>query len=273
MLNGHLTLATTVALAQDDALPTRDILGVPVSIATAEDAVRQLDALLDRGRPTRVAFLNAQGSNLASADPVLASVLRASLVFNDGIGIDIAARALHGRAFPENLNGTDFVPRFLRETSHTLRVFALGGEPGIAQRALDEFARAAPQHRYIGCHHGYFTMQETRGIVARIRAAQTDVLIVAFGSPLQELWLANNFSATGCRLAFGVGGLLDFVTGAKPRAPQWVRRARFEWSYRLMVEPRRMWKRYLLGNAWFLARVARAATARRLAVAPSGHSR
>jgi exopolysaccharide biosynthesis WecB/TagA/CpsF family protein len=121
----------------------------------------------------------------------------------------------------------------------------------------------ASRHQYVGVQHGYFRQDEIPAIVNAINAARTDVLIVALGTPLQELWLADHFASTRCRLAFCVGGLLDFVSGEKPRAPLWIRRMRLEWVFRLMLEPRRMWRRYILGNLRFLTRVARAAFQRK----------
>jgi exopolysaccharide biosynthesis WecB/TagA/CpsF family protein len=243
-------------------LPSRDILGISVSIATTQEAIGHLDDRVQKHIPTCVAFLNANTSNLAASQPRLEAVLKSWTVFSDGIGADIASRVLHGAAFPENLNGTDFVPLFLRDTRHVLRIFILGGRPDVLQRAVDEFRCLAPQHQYVGSQHGYFQPIEVPAIVETIKNAQADVLLVAFGTPLQEYWLAEHFSATQCRLAICVGGLLDFVSGAKPRAPQWVRRIRMEWIYRLMLEPGRMWRRYLLGNIRFLARVTRAVMAR-----------
>lgn len=92
-------------------------------------------------------------------------------------------------------------------------------------------------------------------IVAKIVASKADVLLVAMGNPLQELWLAEHLQATGCRLGIGVGALFDFLSGDVARAPLWVREARLEWVYRLLLEPGRLWHRYLVGNPVFLMRV------------------
>jgi alpha-1,3-mannosyltransferase len=98
---------------------------------------------------------------------------------------------------------------------------------------------------------------EVEGVVAEIRRAHADVLLVAMGNLEQEVWLADHLAATGCVLGFGVGGLFDFVAGVVPRAPAWVRALRLEWLYRLAQEPRRLWRRYLVGMPVFLFRVAR----------------
>lgn len=254
-----MDMAKTTASHECPDLPSRNILGIAVSAATTQQALNYLDDRLQQRIPTCVAFLNANTSNIAASQPRLAAILQDWVIFCDGIGADIASRALYGIAFPENLNGTDFTPFFLRNTRHALRVFVLGGHPDVLQRALEEIRTRAPQHQYVGSQHGYFQPHETSKVVETIKASQADVLIVAFGTPLQEFWLADHFAATRCQLGFCVGGLLDFVSGAKPRAPLWVRRIRMEWIYRLMLEPGRMWRRYILGNIRFLARVARAA--------------
>ncbi len=257
-----LEMAESEPLHARADLPVRDILGIRVSVATTPQAVDCLDDRLQQHTPTCVGFFNANTSNQAASQPRLAELLQGWLVFCDGIGADIASRVLYGAAFPENLNGTDFTPHFLRHTRHKLRVFVLGGHPDVTQRATDELKRQAPQHQYVGSQHGYFRPEDVPAIVGSIRNLKTDLLLVAFGTPLQEFWLADHFAATQCRLGFAVGGLLDFVSGNKPRAPLWVRRVRMEWIYRLILEPRRMWRRYILGNARFLARVAYAAIAK-----------
>jgi alpha-1,3-mannosyltransferase len=91
--------------------------------------------------------------------------------------------------------------------------------------------------------------------VAKIWASQADVVLVAMGNPRQEMWLAENLEATGCRLGFAVGALFDFLAGDVSRAPIWMRSTRLEWIYRLLREPGRLWRRYLLGNPIFLLRV------------------
>src|SRR5690606_1181318 len=141
------------------------------------------------------------------------------ILFNDGIGVDIASWLLFGRRFPENLNGTDFVPRYLRGTPHSLRIFLLGARPGVAERAARALAREMPQHSCVGCRNGYMEPDEGQDVIDEIRRARADVLLVAMGNLKQEVWLADHFAATGCILGFGVGGLFDFVAGVVPRAP------------------------------------------------------
>jgi alpha-1,3-mannosyltransferase len=235
----------------------RAILDVPVGVTTVPEAVALLDDRVEDATPSTVIFANAHTLNQAmSSGPTLAA-LRRSIVFNDGIGVDIASRLLFGKSFPENMNGTDFVPNYLKHTRHRLRIFLLGGVPGIAERAAEHLSRVAPQHEVVGCGHGYLSAGGTADIVERIRQAQADLLLVAMGDPKQELWLTEHLAKTGCRLGIGVGALFDFMAGTVPRAPAWVQSMRLEWLYRMIQEPRRLWRRYLVGMPMFLLRVGK----------------
>jgi alpha-1,3-mannosyltransferase len=176
-------------------------------------------------------------------------------VFNDGIGVDIAGRMLFRSSFPANLNGTDFVPNYLRRTKHRYRIFLLGAKPGIAERAAHRLSVVCPRHKVVGCRNGHFDRDQASEIADLIRCSKTDLLLVAMGNPKQELFIQDHLAATGCALGIGVGALFDFLAGDVPRAPLWVQRWRLEWIYRLLQEPRRLAGRYLVGNPLFLMRI------------------
>lgn len=238
-------------------LERRSVLGVPVIAADTEEAIEHLDSELDAGRSGIVAFLNSHAANIASRNGDLRRCLQRATVFNDGIGLDMASRILFGRRFPANLNGTDFVPAYLAATRHRHRIFLLGAKPEVVAKAADSFAERFLQHTVVGCHHGYFTEDQGDDVARQIRESGADLILIALGNPRQEVWAGRHFEATGARLAFCVGALFDFTAGAVPRAPLWVRQLRAEWVFRLAIEPRRMWRRYLVGNVTFLARVLR----------------
>ncbi len=217
--------------------------------------IQQLDQHFQHKPHTVVAFANANCLNVAHIDPRVRSALGAAVVLNDGIGLDIASKLLFGTQFPDNLNGTDFTPHYLQKTHHHFRLYLLGGRPGVANRAAKVFAQMCPRHQVVGCRDGYFPRSEDALVARTISASGADVLLVAMGNPDQELWLQDNLAATGCRLGFAVGALFDFITGEAHRAPLWVRTARLEWAYRLAREPRRLWRRYVVGNPVFVLRV------------------
>jgi alpha-1,3-mannosyltransferase len=233
-----------------------DILGVQVCALTITDAVSALDRWTDEG-PVNLAYLNAHGSNLAARNHEFRKALDSFVVFNDGIGVDIAARLLHGRSFPANLNGTDFTVRYLKETAKTWKIFLLGAKPGVATAAAQKLAAIAPRHSIVGAQHGYFAPGDAEKLARDIRASGADLALVALGNPAQEMWMVHHGPDTGCRLTIGVGALFDFLSGEVSRAPEWVRAARAEWVYRLALEPRRLAARYLVGNPVFLARTLR----------------
>src|SRR5581483_7443871 len=113
----------------------RTLLDVPIQVRTFNEAVELLDARFEDCEPVSVVFANAHTLNVATADPAFRLSLSRALVFNDGLGVDVASRILYGSAFPKNLNGTDFVPNYLRKTKHRYRIFLLGAKPGVVERA------------------------------------------------------------------------------------------------------------------------------------------
>jgi alpha-1,3-mannosyltransferase len=235
----------------------RSILDVAVGVATFSEAAQLLDERFDRGDPAMVVFANAHTLNNTLTDETVRTALSKAIVFNDGIGVDVASRLLFGKRFPENMNGTDFIPRYLKNTKHRYRIFLLGAKPGIAERAAQQLARTDPRHEVAGCEHGYLSAADSAKVMEKIRRSKADILLVAMGDPKQELWLFDHLAETHCRLGFGVGGLFDFMAGAVPRAPAWVRSAHMEWLYRMLQEPQRLGHRYLIGMPLFLLRVAK----------------
>ncbi|UIJ74205.1 WecB/TagA/CpsF family glycosyltransferase [Aurantimonas sp. HBX-1] len=244
------------AASAPEALPVRTLAGIAVADATGEAVIGVLDALLAAGHPTRLAFLNAHCVNLARRDAHYREALAQFLVLPDGVGIDIAGRVLHGAAFRENLNGTDFVPRLLAGLGGPLRVALVGGAPGVAERAAERLAASIPAHVYIPVSDGYFGADRAP-VLASLAAERPDIVLVAMGVPAQELFIAEHLDARHGRLFVGVGALFDFLAGNVARAPRAVRALRLEWLWRLALEPGRLWRRYILGNPLFLLEILR----------------
>lgn len=233
----------------------RDILGVAVTAIGGEEAMALLGERIAARRFTRIAFLNAHNANLAVGEEAFRSALGAFVVLADGIGVDIASRLLYGAPFPQNLNGTDFVPEFLRRQTVPLKVGLVGAHRRNGELARRKLQEIAPQHDFMFLRDGYFAADENGAVLDAIAAARPDVLLVAMGAPRQELWIARHITPAHCTVPIAVGALFDFLSGAVPRAPRMLRSWRFEWLFRLALEPRRLWRRYLLGNPVFLLRV------------------
>ena len=233
------------------------ILGQPVAMLTWDEAIAHLGDLVGQDGFTPVSFLNAHNANVAASDAGFAEAMRGFLALPDGVGVDIAARLLYGVPFPANLNGTDFIPAFLKARQQPVTVGLLGTTSDNVAAACAALRRHAPQHRYEVIGDGFFDDPGEAAILERLRSLRPDLLLVAMGVPRQEMWISRKLGARHCSVAIGVGALLDFLSGAVPRAPGWIRRLRLEWAYRLWLEPSRLWRRYLVGNPLFLWRVAR----------------
>ena len=233
----------------------RAILGVPIAVGNALETVKLLDARFKQNGSSIVAFANSHLLNIASQEEQVRTILGKSIILNDGIGTDIASFILFGKAFPENLNGTDFVPYYLQYTQHSYRIFLIGSRADIVERAKNILADQYRQHCFVGCHHGYFANEDAARVVAIIKDSCADIVLVAMGNPRQERWLADNLQSTGARLGIAVGAFFEFVSGDARRAPAWMRLARIEWLYRLIREPGRLGPRYLIGIPLFIFRI------------------
>jgi exopolysaccharide biosynthesis WecB/TagA/CpsF family protein len=238
---------------------TIDIFGISFANLSMVDAVRLVGRKAEgKDRANSVFFVNPDCLNKTFSDTSYKQILKnADYVFPDGIGLSIACKLL-GNPLKENVNGTDMLP-FLCEMAEQrgLSLFLLGAGHGVAEKVSAQL-----QDKYkvsiAGTHHGYFDhVRESRAVIEEINRSQADIVLVAFGAPLQERWIADNSADLEAGVVMGVGGLFDFYSGNTKRAPRWLRELGLEWSYRIVQEPGRMWRRYVIGNPLFLYRVLR----------------
>lgn len=239
-------------------LPLLTILDIPIARATEEEALQEIKHLAELPESALVAYVNAHTLELSSRDPEFQHILQeAAIVFNDGVGVALAAIMLGKPKFPANLNGTDLTPKILAMAAEQgWRVFILGAAPGVAEKASKKFIEDHPSLTISGTHSGYFKPEDVTSVIAQIRDAKTDVLIVGMGNPKQEKWLHQHLTDTGAKLGIAVGAFIDFSAGIFPRAPIWMQKLNIEWIYRMSLEPRRLFKRYIIGGPIFLTRVA-----------------
>lgn len=255
LLSEPFTMSFDTTASVDAAAPVSMIGPVAVAVLTEAQALDRVAAMADAAGERIVAFCNAHSVNLARRNPALCAAYGRALVLNDGVGLDIARRMLEGEAFPANLQGTDFTTNFLRHLHSPRTLFLLGGKPGVAQAAADALARIAPQHRVVGVRDGYFSASEDEAVAREIASLRPDIVLAGMGQPRQEIWAARHAAQTGA-LVLCIGAYLDFVAGAFPRAPKIMRAMRAEWLFRLMLEPKRLFVRYILGNPEFLLGIA-----------------
>ncbi len=238
-------------------LPWRDVLSIPVADLDTQEALDFLNKRIAAKAYTPVAFLNANNANIAVEDPSLDKILNHFIILSDGIGVDIASWMLHGAMFKANLNGTDFVPALLASNSRSLKVGLIGARPEVVAVARESFAKQYPQHDFSVVSDGFFKIEDEPKICEKLIVTRPDILLVAMGVPRQEQFIVRLLSGDACTMPIAVGALFDLHTGSVPRAPEWMRTTRTEWIYRLWREPKRLWRRYAVGNPLFLLRVMR----------------
>lgn len=237
------------ALGEDEMV----IHGVTIKNFSSRQAFEYIEQCIESESKLLLAFANAHTINEANSSLAFKNVLGKFTVLPDGVGVDLAAKYKYGKKFKENLNGTDFVPAFLKH-SYKKRIYLVGGKEGVSEKVLATWSSRYPQHDWVGAHHGYLSAGESVQLSKEISELDIDVLIVAMGNPKQELWISEFANLHDAKISIGVGALFDFVAGEAKRAPKWVRRFRLEWVYRLYKEPIRLGKRYLIGNPAFIIR-------------------
>jgi N-acetylglucosaminyldiphosphoundecaprenol N-acetyl-beta-D-mannosaminyltransferase len=231
------------------------ILGVDFDRVSREAALTAMTRAFGRGGALKIYIVNAHTLNVACSDASFKQVLNgADFLFNDGTGVQLASR-LAGKPFLDNLVGTDLVPQLCERAAQVgTSVFLLGGRPGVPETAAEGLRARVPGLRIAGVHQGYFSEDDNGRVVEAINASGAGILLVAFGNPLQEMWIHRNAPALRCDLCIGIGGLIDHLSGRLRRAPLWMRRLGIEWMHILAGQPHK-WRRYLLGNPLFVARV------------------
>lgn len=237
-----------------------NILGVNVSTVTVSELHAEIRRLIDTQTHALVLHANVYALNIAYSKPWFRDLFNsAHLVFCDGAGVRWGARLL-GKQIPARITYADWMwdlAGFCSQHAYTL--FFLGARPGVAEQAALRLRDRYPDLKIVGVHDGYFDKNlrslENESCIQEINAANPHILVVGFGMPLQEKWLDENWHQINANIALTGGAVFDYISGELRRAPRWMTDNGFEWLGRLLIEPFRLWKRYLIGNPLFLWRV------------------
>ncbi|MFY9556530.1 MAG: WecB/TagA/CpsF family glycosyltransferase [Blastocatellia bacterium] len=240
------------------------ILGIPVANLNEDEALALIDNFISEGGPHYAAVVNASKIVIAQRDQNLKrGLIEADFVTADGMSVVWASRLL-GRPLKQRVTGIDLFERLVEQAARRgLSVYFLGARDEAVRGTVERLTARHPGLRLAGYRNGYFAAAESGEVARAIKQSGADFLFVAMGSPAQEDWINSNISLTGTRFALGVGGSFDHISGLAVRAPVWMQRAGLEWLFRLIREPRRLWKRYLVGNAVFIWLVARQLVSRK----------
>lgn len=224
------------------------ILGVPFDHVTLPGAIARIEEMIASRRPHYIVTANVDFLVQAHRDVELRRILlEADLTLCDGTPLVWASRLL-GNALPERVAGADLVPELMAVSARKgHRIFFLGAAPGVAEQATARLQVRYPGINIVGHYAPPFAAlleMDHAQIAQRIRDARPDILLVGFGCPKQEKWIAMHHRTLGVPVAIGVGATIDFLAGRVRRAPEWMRRSGAEWLYRLAQEPRRLFRRY-----------------------------
>ena len=202
-------------------------------------------------------YANAHTMVTAAKDAALQKALEAAdLLLADGSGVRWGSKLI-GTPIEHNLNGTDLVPALCKQgAAHGLSIYLLGADPGVARDAAANLKQRYPGLTIAGTRNGYFADSQLDDVRKEIREAKPHLLLVAMGVPKQEIWINEHAHKLPKIACMGVGGLFDFMANRVPRAPMLMRKIGFEWVWRLAMEPKRLWRRYVIGNAVFMMLVA-----------------
>lgn len=225
--------------------PAVELLGVRIHAVSMSEVILNLGEMITSGRHHHVMTVNPEFVMIAQRDQEFRRVLEhADLTLPDGIGIVMGARIL-GARMKERVTGVDTVHRLAGVAKdHGWSIFLLGAAPGVAERTASVLQSINPGLKIAGCYAGSPDPAEEDAICSLIEQAKPHILLVAYGPPRQDLWIARTKHRLQVPVAMGVGGTFDFIAGVSKRAPAWVQDIGLEWLHRLIREPWR-WRRML----------------------------
>jgi len=247
-----------------------ELLGLSFDIVTMEAAVARCLELCRAPRTSHtVITANASHLCMMRRDPELAQACKSShLTVADGMSVVWALRA-SGQSAPERVAGVDLMARLLAAAGkQRLRVYLLGARPEVVAALAERCRTQHPGLEIAGFRDGYFSPDDHEAIVEEIRASTAHMLFVGMPSPFKEIWCERHRHRLDVPVIMGVGGSFDVLAGFIKRAPRWVQSAGLEWFWRLLMEPRKLWKRYLTTNSEFIWLAGREILARRLGRRP-----
>lgn len=241
--------------AEDRGLDRVYLFGIPIDRVLLTELLAVVSGVVARGGRLDVMYVNVHCMNVAAHDRGYRDILAdAGLVYCDGTGVRLAAR-LAAESLPQRMTGADWIHDLARMAVRDgVSLFIVAGEPGVAERAASALRVRHPGLNIAGSRSGYEDAAET---IQAVREARPDIVLIGMGTPTQERWIAEHRAELDVPVVWAVGALFDFVSGKLPRGPRFLTEHGFEWLCRLAVEPRKLWRRYLIGNPLFFARVMR----------------
>ena len=231
-----------------------EILNTYVNAISMDETIRRVEEIIKRGIPTQHVVINASKVNLMEKDLKLRKIVNACPLINaDGASVVWAAKRL-GIPLKERVTGCDMFQNLVRVAAEKgYKIFLFGAKEEVVTKVKSIYEKQYPGIQIVGYRNGYFTEKDEPEIVKQMHDSGADMMFVAFSSPKKEYWVNKYLNEIGIPFVMGVGGSFDIVAGVTERAPKWFQEHDLEWFYRFIQEPKRMWKRYIIGNTKFVA--------------------
>jgi N-acetylglucosaminyldiphosphoundecaprenol N-acetyl-beta-D-mannosaminyltransferase len=241
------------------ATPDRiEIMGCNVDNLTMNETLGRIEAFIVSGLPHQHVVVNVDKVVKAAHDPELRRIINECALINvDGMPVVWASRLL-GKPLKERVAGVDLFEAIMKRSAQTgWRVYLLGAREEVVSKVAAMYPEKYPGLKLAGYRNGYWKPEEEQAVVDQIAAARADILFVAISSPKKEHFLGHYQAQMKIPFAMGVGGTFDVAAGLVKRAPLWMQRTGFEWFYRFLQEPRRMFRRYFIEDMAFFGMLAR----------------
>lgn len=237
-----------------------EVLGIKITDISVEGILQFVNDAISFNKKTIITYINIHGFNCGFSSPSFREFLNQSdIVFCDGFGVMLGARFLGKKIMYRN-TPPDWIPQLAEMCAHNnFSMGLIGSKAGVAEKVAEILKYENPNLDIPFIHHGYFIKTlghtENEAIIQAINSVKPDILLVGFGMPLQEKWIMENFDRLEVKVFMPVGAAFDYVSGTVRRAPRWMTDHGLEWLGRLVIEPRRLWKRYIIGIPLFFYRV------------------
>lgn len=229
------------------------IMNTYVNAINMQQTIDYVEQIIKERKPIQHVVINASKINLMESDPKLAEIVNSSPLINaDGASVIWAAKKL-GIPLKERVTGCDLFQKLIGVAAEKgYKIFLFGAKEEVVTKVKIIYEKQYPGIQIVGYRNGYFTESDEPKIIKQMKESGADMMFVAFSSPKKEYWVNKYLSEINIPFVMGVGGSFDVVAGVTERAPVWFQEHGLEWFYRFIQEPRRMWKRYIIGNFKFI---------------------
>lgn len=237
-----------------------NFFGIELYLNDMDSLVKQILANVENSEKRAYYAINPDCLTIALNDHKYAQILvnKKNQVYVDGKGIIYTQKILGLPVAKERIATTDLFPKIIEmaeKKNKKIRIFLLGGRPGVAQKVIENIGKCKKYVQFVGEHHGYFEKEKSDEVIEIINESQADIVFVGFGCPIQEYWVNDNFQKLKSSVFITCGGLYDYYSNNVKRAPVWMQDIGLEWLFRLLQEPKRLYKRYIFGNVKYISKM------------------